>query len=1043
MPSAKDKLLRKERILEFIRENRELRPINSTPVLQAPLSKKDETLRQKKRVTFIHSKQRSIGDSTRSRDNDKIIGQGLTSCLITKSSDTRLNSGGSNAAENLAEKPQADGKNPLKSSNSRMPAGANNPAERNVGTLPRTDSECQFKEPGIFFLQKVHSDFATQEVKLNSKPLRKELKNKCDFFPKYMDNRPFKDEATQTLYRESSAQTLAFLPELANQEKSETLELFTLAKLLPGDKPPGLHEVEFLERARKRWDFGKALQTNLKRRLVEARKVCVKTKYKEIFDAFEWEQWIQREEDIQECQMMRLQIVIKMFDKREKEMHAASKTRIEQSFERIDKRRRADLRKNEVEYQKGMRRISIQLAKTCRKWEKQSPMQALGSPCSEFYGPLIRHGVDPARRSFASKTERKAFDMRIDDLEKRVNMRNVQCPFSKLKEWSKPKEYDREYERNFCNDGNLQRLYESLKTLRTQQDQAKDAPLCLKTRLRIERQHSSSDSDDSYLHYNINSRKTRFTEHSVPSTLKKLQATSSAVSRQPRKSEKQRSSTIKREDLEHLISSYEGSYIGTIMQFLSNEMQRLKELRKLHFFCILAQKERWKREAAEAGLRQKENSMRMVYEEVFQHCHVVHGEVGEKYTDTIMASDIGHMIENETAEDVTEMARQIDKDIERWLESFKLIQTPLTYTPLRLMLQDMVCPDLNEVLRRYENSMIAKYIVEDVIFGEVWQELEPFDIASTLTSDLIDRLIDNDLYLFSSDSEPDSQEKMSWYESHAIIRKLIRQAVPGRRWLEETERIAIETYNGLLDDVFAEIIAKIENPPPVQSCDLVPLCKSKAYDSFGPLGPRRMFHEEPASRSDSLQQTTLLRSQFLSLIKKFRQDKVTKKLEGDEQFPEGNDDSDLPERFIKSESLVNPDVTIRRRTASDPNLHSILSTLNISEFFDNPDELRVSDKHESVEPIFAETKVTKDLELKAEAESLKLEDEVEGEIQEPEYELQDLEGDELNYSGVLYAETDHYQTTSIDDEDIEAEAEEEDKEGVVYISKDSQLFNFR
>lgn len=115
--------------------------------------------------------------------------------------------------------------------------------------------------------------------------------------------------------------------------------------------------------------------------------MSIKTQYKEILEAFEWEQWIQREEDIQQCQMMRLEIVIKMFDKREKEMHNASKARIEKSVQQIEKRRQDGLRKNEIEYQRGMRRNNIQLAKTARKWEKQSPMQALGSPCSGVLRP--------------------------------------------------------------------------------------------------------------------------------------------------------------------------------------------------------------------------------------------------------------------------------------------------------------------------------------------------------------------------------------------------------------------------------------------------------------------------------------------------------------------------------------------------------------------------------------------------------------------------------------------------------------------------------
>ncbi|XP_020812291.1 uncharacterized protein LOC110187235 [Drosophila serrata] len=62
-------------------------------------------------------------------------------------------------------------------------------------------------------------------------------------------------------------------------------------------------------------------------------------------EAFEWQQWIEREEYIQECQMLRLNIVIKMFDKREREMHEASKSRIETACETIEQRRQAGLRK--------------------------------------------------------------------------------------------------------------------------------------------------------------------------------------------------------------------------------------------------------------------------------------------------------------------------------------------------------------------------------------------------------------------------------------------------------------------------------------------------------------------------------------------------------------------------------------------------------------------------------------------------------------------------------------------------------------------------
>ncbi|KMY90729.1 uncharacterized protein LOC6732625 [Drosophila simulans] len=1037
MPSAKEKRLRRERILQFIRENRELMPISSTTVLKPPTVKKEDTLKQKKRVTFNHGKQRSVGESTRNKDSEQNIGQGLTSCLITRSSDTRLASGANNPTENTAEKlHRTDSKCHLKSSctkcqDSRLSAGTNNPAERDVGKLPRTDSECKFNEPGIFFLQKPHTDFSTQEVKLNAKPLRKELKNKCDFFPKYVDNRPFKDEATQTLYRESSAQTLAFLPEILNNDKSESLELYTLAKLLPGDKPPGLHEVEFLERARRRWKFSKALEDNFKHLLCEARELSIKTQYKEVLEAFEWEQWIQREEDIQQCQMMRLEIVIKMFDKREKAMHNASKARIEKSVQQIEKRRQDGLRKNEIEYQRGMRRNNIQLAKTARKWEKQSPMQALGSPCSEFYGPLIRHGVDPARRCFESNTGRKAFDMRIDELEKRVNMRNVQCPFSKLKEWSKPKEYDREYERNFCNDGNLQRLYESLKTLRTQADMPKEPPQCLKTRLRIEHRTSSSSSD-SYRNYNWQARKSRYVDLSEG-----LRSTKTIKKMAPPRAEKVvRGSVIRRECLETLICSYEGSYVGTIMQFLADEMQRLKEQRKLHFFCILAQKERWRREAAEAGLRQKENCMRMLYEEMFQFTNSVHSEIAEKYADTILTTDVGNMVEEETAETITELAKQIDADIERWLESFKLIQNPLNFTPLRLMLQDMVSPDMGATLRRYETSLIVQYIVEDVIFYNMWQELEPFDIASTLTSDLIDRLIDNDLFLFSSDSESESGHGASWTESHAIIRKLIRQAVPGRRWKEENERIVSETFSSLFDEVFANILFGIENPEPVRGTDLLHLCASKSFAFFAHEIPSRVPVERmESSQSESFENANILRMQFLSLIKKIKEDKITKKLERTgERVKMSANEYELFDDYIKNEVLQNAEFL--NSASPEPELYSIISTVDIAEYDHNLKDLRGSSIIQRTPSAEEEAIESRDEEVRSD----NFEQEKEP-IDVDQEKVEEAEPEQENVSEKYAGESDDLEP--IIGEEFEEEHTDVGEEVVVYSTKESQVFKFR
>ncbi|XP_062142293.1 cilia- and flagella-associated protein 91-like [Drosophila sulfurigaster albostrigata] len=878
-----------------------------------------------KRVTFSKQKQQQQQQQQQHQQRQQTVVKdsemqtGLTSCLIT----------------NPTLEPRATG-------------GANNPAERKVGWLARTDSECQFKAPGIDFLTERDTNVITFEVKMrDSLQSVKDYTTKCDYFPKFVDKRPFKDQATQTLYRESSAQTLAYLPDIVDKEQSEHLELFNLATLLPGDKPPGLYEVEILERARKRWAFNQALKTNFMQQLHEARESAINSKYRPILEAFEWEQWIEREEYIQECQMMRLKIVIRMFDKRERQMHTASKTRIEEACATIEKRRQHGLNKNEIKYQRAMRRLQIEHSGTSRRWKKQSPMQALGSPCSEFYGPLIRHGVDPARRNFVGDG-RKAFDMRIDSLEKRVDMDKLECPFTKLKEWSKPKEYVKEYEQNFCSDKHLQKLYESLKTLRSQATRQKTAPKCLKRRPKVA---SEVDARISYNYEDVDARdffmdRARRSDVAELKVGEELSPEQILAIRNFLEDEERRTHSPdiaeqmirerRTEDLEQLLHIYEGGTIGWIMQFLSEEMERLKEQRKLHFFSILAQKERWRREAAEAGLRQKENNLRILYEDIFQQSNVVNNEVTEDYINTILTTDMAHIAENNAAESVIVLAKQIDADIQRWLDNIKLVQTPLTYEPLRELLRAMVFPDLNTLVIKYEKTLIAKYIIDDVLFGRIWEELETYDIATVIGSDLIDRLIDNDLYLFSTESEGETpRPRTANIEVEAILRKVIRQAVPGRRWKTETERVAHENCNDLFDGIFDRILEEMNRD--IEPMEPVELHQAFSRQLISKRDNIRELEEENLQKrrldetvaEGEIENIMHLKTQVLSLLKKMKGDKITKALDTDEHYL---GDAKVKIEDDQSDALVHLHVYKEREKISEVegDVHSIVSMLDVT-----------------------------------------------------------------------------------------------------------------
>lgn len=55
-----------------------------------------------------------------------------------------------------------------------------------------------------------------------------------------------------------------------------------------------------------------------------------------------------------------------------------------------------------------------------------------------------------------------------------------------------------------------------------------------------------------------------------------------------------------------------------MLDFLAKEQERLQDEQRVHAFAMLAERERWRREAAESGRRQRENIFRQRQDEAFK-----------------------------------------------------------------------------------------------------------------------------------------------------------------------------------------------------------------------------------------------------------------------------------------------------------------------------------------------------------------------------------------------------------------------------------------
>lgn len=151
----------------------------------------------------------------------------------------------------------------------------------------------------------------------------------------------FASIACQTMYREQSAQTKPWMPNAIIGERCPgTPEIVYVADLLSADTegtPPGRHEVEIVERARKRRQWERSLPpiatfTDWDRRRV-------------VMEAFEWEEWLGREHQIEYCQSLRMAIVERMMAARKRKISHDSNVRLEETARRLEAQKDERLKK--------------------------------------------------------------------------------------------------------------------------------------------------------------------------------------------------------------------------------------------------------------------------------------------------------------------------------------------------------------------------------------------------------------------------------------------------------------------------------------------------------------------------------------------------------------------------------------------------------------------------------------------------------------------------------------------------------------------------
>ncbi|XP_075368358.1 cilia- and flagella-associated protein 91 isoform X2 [Mycteria americana] len=469
---------------------------------------------------------------------------------------------------------------------------------------------------------------------------------------------------TQTDYRDGEAQTDPCSPEYVVPSGSVP-ELLTLATLTWGrGLPAGLAEVEMIERAREKraWEATLPAMNN-------ASQIA---KRKKMMDDMERKEWAFREQEIEKLQEVRLEVLKKLLWRREKNQDELDAKRLHDHWQNHQKVKEEKIKKIQHDCALMLRKLIAKRKNVMGKLERRDIIKEYTDFASQTYAPLSRIGYFPDNHSeryvvknfylntFAGLCELEAslpdsvtqlkikapkpkytttktgFIKRSARLE--VELAQVHQALlekkNKVKEPKKPLRFLEKVEKpvprpptpilekpSIMFEGKKKRL-ELIRELRTTHALQEDGQLLLKAEeqmtLALQQQH------DLQMH--------------------KLSSVESHLARE------------------------EGRVLANIFDFLSKELVRLQEERKIHAFVMLAERQRRMREAEESGRRQVEERRRQEEDEIFKQVVKVHQSTIDSYLEDIILSGMEITAEEQAREEIQRMAVEIN-DIAYEMES--------------------------------------------------------------------------------------------------------------------------------------------------------------------------------------------------------------------------------------------------------------------------------------------------------------------------------------------------------------------------------------
>ncbi|KAI7808945.1 putative protein MAATS1, partial [Triplophysa rosa] len=520
-----------------------------------------------------------------------------------------------------------------------------------------------FKRPLIPFAQQIPPGvvFALPKSSLLSSPDGDEKRPPTPFQ---------RSVGVQTDYRESETQTDPYTPDYVLRPGTASPELLTLATLTWGrGLPAGLAEVEMIERARMKRAWEKTLPplddlTQLEKR-------------RRMMEDMERKEWAFREHEIEKLQEVRLTLLKQLLRQREEKHDGVIIDRLDISFSQLQKEKEARLKKIHDDYVVSMRKLLAKRRNVEGKLERRDIIKDYSD-----YGSWIGQVPDQNSNRNVVKSHFLSTYQGLVELETGLPS-SVTEPQIKV---PKPKVTKGFISRSARREQELMLTHQALKEKRVCVEEKKPLRFLFKREKPVPRPPTPvvdgpPEGDEErelaiiFLQKSLRGRSTQNQmfegKEKRLELIQELRTTHALQREEQEKKEAEKQVTLALQgerdnqsdrvsEIESYIAGVSGGVIVDMLDFLSKELVRLQEERRIHAFTLLAERDRRLREAEESGKRQTEERRRREEDEIFKQVVKIHHDTVDMYLEDVILYSINLTADAQARKEIHHMAEELN-----------------------------------------------------------------------------------------------------------------------------------------------------------------------------------------------------------------------------------------------------------------------------------------------------------------------------------------------------------------------------------------------